>query len=74
MLAATVGIWLLAGAAFAVNCLVEQQIDARMTRTACRPTAKGEITDTQTLVFSAVIGGAGMWALLHVGQSADACG
>jgi heme O synthase-like polyprenyltransferase len=29
----TVGIWLLAGAAFAVNCLAEREIDARMART-----------------------------------------
>ncbi|HEU4777893.1 MAG TPA: UbiA family prenyltransferase, partial [Telluria sp.] len=26
----TIGIWLLAGAAFAVNCIVEAEIDARM--------------------------------------------
>jgi protoheme IX farnesyltransferase len=35
----TVGIWLLAGAAFAVNCLAEREIDARMARTARRPMA-----------------------------------
>jgi len=61
--AATVGIWLLAGAAFAVNCLVEAEIDARMARTARRATAMGELTKTQTIIFSAVIGGAGMWVL-----------
>ena len=59
----TIGIWLLAGAAFAVNCLVEAEIDARMARTARRPTAMGELTRTQTLAFSAVIGGLGMWVL-----------
>ena len=37
LLAATVGIWLVAGAAAAVNCLVEQKIDAVMTRTRARP-------------------------------------
>ncbi len=63
VVAATVGIWLLAGAAFAVNCLVEKEIDSRMARTARRATAQGEITTVQTLVFSAVIGGAGMWVL-----------
>ncbi len=36
LVAATVGIWLLAGAAFAVNCLVEREIDSRMARTARR--------------------------------------
>jgi len=63
LVAATVGIWLLAGAAFAVNCLAEREIDARMARTARRPMAMGEITVMQTVVFAAVIGGAGMWVL-----------
>ena len=60
---ATIGIWLLAGAAFAINCLVEREIDSRMARTARRPMARGEITVPQTLVFSGVIGGMGMWVL-----------
>lgn len=63
VIAATLGIWLLAGAAFAVNCLVEREIDSRMARTARRPMARGEITVPQTLLFSGVIGGAGMWVL-----------
>ena len=63
LVAATIGIWLLAGAAFAVNCLVEREIDSRMARTARRATAQGEITALQTLVFSGVIGGIGMWVL-----------
>ena len=63
VIAATVGIWLLAGAAFAVNCLAEREIDARMARTARRPMAMGDISVRQTVVFSAVIGGAGMWIL-----------
>lgn len=61
--AATIGIWLLAGAAFAINCLVEREIDARMARTARRPLARGEITVSQTLTFSAVLGGLGMFVL-----------
>jgi protoheme IX farnesyltransferase len=63
VIAATVGIWLLAGAAFAVNCLAEREIDARMARTARRPMAMGDISVKQTVVFSAIIGGAGMWIL-----------
>jgi heme o synthase len=63
-LAATVGIWLVAGAAAAFNCVVEQHIDAKMARTSWRPTAKGELTNTQTLSFSAVLCGAGS-ALLY---------
>lgn len=57
--AATLGIWLVASAAAAFNCLVEQQIDRLMQRTAWRPTAKGQLTNTQTLVFSAVLCAAG---------------
>ncbi len=63
-LAAVAGIWLVAAAAAAFNCLVEQQIDARMARTAWRPTARGELTRTQTLVFSVLLCAAGS-ALLY---------
>lgn len=50
-----VGIWLVAGAAAAFNCLVEKSIDAKMKRTAWRPTARGVLSDRQALVFSAVL-------------------
>ena len=63
LIAGTVGIWLLAAAAFAVNCLVEARVDARMTRTARRATASGELSTMQTATFSAVIGGLGMLVL-----------
>jgi protoheme IX farnesyltransferase len=52
---ACLGIWLVAGAAAAFNCVVEQRIDAKMRRTAWRPTAKGELGNLQTLSFSAVL-------------------
>lgn len=55
VLAAVAGIWLVAAAAAAFNCLVEERIDARMTRTAWRPTARGELTHTQTLLFSTLL-------------------
>jgi heme o synthase len=61
--AATVGIWLVASAAAAFNCLVEQQIDSRMKRTAWRPTARGELTHLQVGAFSALLCGAGMAVL-----------
>jgi protoheme IX farnesyltransferase len=64
-LAATLGIWLVASAAAAFNCLVERHIDARMQRTAWRPTAKGELTQAQALAFSAVLCTAGS-ALLYL--------
>ena len=64
-LAATAGIWLVAAAAAAFNCVVEQGIDAKMARTAWRPTAKGELSNVQTLAFSAVLCAAG-GVLLYV--------
>jgi heme o synthase len=60
MLAAVAGIWLVAGAAAAFNCLIEDGIDARMKRTAWRATAKGELSRTQTLAFAAALCGIGM--------------
>ena len=63
-LAATAGIWLVAAAAAAFNCMVERGLDAKMARTACRPTARGQLTTTQTLSFSAVLCAAGS-ALLY---------
>ncbi|EGI76830.1 heme o synthase [Hylemonella gracilis] len=65
MILACMGIWLVAGAAAAFNCLVEQGIDAKMKRTAWRPTAKGELADWQTLLFSALLCLAGS-VLLYV--------
>jgi protoheme IX farnesyltransferase len=60
---ATLGIWLLAGAAFAVNSLIEQHVDAKMARTRMRPLPSGDLSPLQALAFSGVIGGAGMWVL-----------
>jgi protoheme IX farnesyltransferase len=62
-LIACAGIWLVAGAAAAFNCLVEQQIDARMRRTAWRPTAKGELSNPLTLAFSGALCALGSWIL-----------
>lgn len=63
VIAGTIGIWLLAAAAFAVNCLLEQRIDARMLRTARRATATGTISSAQVMLFSGVLGGVGMFVL-----------
>jgi protoheme IX farnesyltransferase len=52
---ACLGIWLVAAAAAAFNCIVEKSIDAKMKRTAWRPTARGELGDRQTLLFSAAL-------------------
>jgi protoheme IX farnesyltransferase len=56
---ACLGIWLVSAAAAAFNCIVEQRIDAKMKRTAWRPTARGELSNAQTLCFSAILGLAG---------------
>ncbi|MBL8348078.1 MAG: protoheme IX farnesyltransferase [Rubrivivax sp.] len=64
VLSAVVGIWLVAAAAAAFNCIVEQHVDRRMARTAWRPTAKGELTNTQTLAFAGVLCVAGCTVLL----------
>jgi protoheme IX farnesyltransferase len=60
---ATLGIWLLAAAAFAINCLIEQEVDSRMSRTSRRGTARGTITPFQVLSLSGLLGGAGMFVL-----------
>jgi protoheme IX farnesyltransferase len=65
LFAATVGIALVAGAAAAVNCLVEQKIDALMTRTKYRPLPRGQITPLETLIFSGIVGGIGLALLYH---------
>ncbi len=65
LIGASAGIWLLAGAAFAINCLVEQRVDAKMRRTSWRPSATGEISDLKILAFSFVIGAIGMLLLWH---------
>ena len=65
LIAGTVGIALVAGAAAAFNCLVEQKIDALMARTSRRPLPRGELTSLSTLIFAGVIGGIGLAVLHH---------
>jgi protoheme IX farnesyltransferase len=60
----SLGIGLLAGAAFAINCLIEQHIDAKMVRTRARPLPRGVLTIMDTLVFAFIIGALGM-LILH---------
>jgi protoheme IX farnesyltransferase len=63
--AATAGIALVAGAAAAFNCLVEQRIDASMARTRWRPTVAGTISSGQVLLLSGAVGGLGLAILWH---------
>jgi protoheme IX farnesyltransferase len=60
----TIGIALVAAAAAAINCLVEQNIDKLMRRTSWRPLPRGEVTSGQTLLFASAVGAAGL-AILH---------
>jgi protoheme IX farnesyltransferase len=60
---ASIGIALVAGAAAAINCLIEQQIDALMARTRARPTARGEVSTAETLTLATLVGGLGLWVL-----------
>ena len=64
LVAGTAGIFLVAAAAAAINCLVEQQLDALMARTRARGTARGTISSFQVLALATLTGGAGM-ALLY---------
>ena len=61
----SLGITLLASAAFAVNCLIEQKVDAKMKRTAWRPSATGELSVKSILIFSAIVGASGMLLLWY---------
>jgi heme o synthase len=65
LLAGTFGIALVAGAAAAVNCLVEQKIDAIMARTRGRPLPRGQVNSLETMVFAGVVGGIGLATLYH---------
>lgn len=64
LLAATAGIGMASGAAAAFNCLIEQQIDAKMARTRGRPLPTGQVTSIQTMVFATLLGGSGL-AILY---------
>ena len=63
LLFGSLGIWLVAGSAAAVNCLVEQKIDAIMARTRARPLPMGTISTVETLLFSGAVGGLGLTVL-----------
>jgi len=64
LLLGNLGIALCAGAAAAVNHLVDQRVDRRMARTHRRPVAQGRLGPWQAGIFAAVLGVAGMTILL----------
>jgi protoheme IX farnesyltransferase len=59
------GIALCAGAAAAVNHLVDQRVDLRMARTHNRPLAQGRVGAGQASVFALLLGCAGMVILYY---------
>src|SRR5262249_49501490 len=64
LLFGTIGIALLATSAAALNCLIEQRLDAAMARTLARPLRRGDVTTRQALTFVAFTGVAGL-VVLH---------
>jgi heme o synthase len=52
----SLGIWLAASSAAAINHLLDQRIDALMARTAHRPLPTGGLNSRQVLVFAIVLG------------------
>ena len=64
LLAGSIGIWLAAASAAAINHLLDQRIDKVMVRTADRPLATGALRPVQVLVFAVVLGVASMLLLV----------
>jgi heme o synthase len=64
LLIGNLGIAMVAGAAAAINHLVDQQVDQHMARTRNRPMAQGRVGTTQAALFALVLGGLGMAMLL----------
>ncbi|TXS93690.1 protoheme IX farnesyltransferase [Parahaliea maris] len=58
------GIALCAGAAAAVNHLVDQRVDQQMARTRNRPVAKGRVSTRGAVLFATLLGGVGMAILI----------
>lgn len=58
------GIGLVAGAAAAINHLVDRRIDAIMSRTRARPLPRGAVNGVQVIAFAATLALAGMGLLL----------
>lgn len=59
------GIALCAGSAAAVNHLVDQHVDEKMSRTHNRPIAQGRVSNLQAALFATVLGSLGM-AILFI--------
>ena len=58
------GIALCAGAAAAINPIVDERIDQQMARTQARPVATGRITQRDAILFAAALALLGVWVLV----------
>ncbi len=56
LLFGTLGIWLAAASAAAINHLIDQRIDILMARTAQRPLPQGQLSSRQVLLFAITLG------------------
>ncbi|MEN9725599.1 MAG: hypothetical protein RLZZ98_1108, partial [Pseudomonadota bacterium] len=63
LIPSTIGIFMASGAAAAFNCLIEQEIDARMVRTISRPLPSGRVSPLETTFFASIIGVVGLGIL-----------
>jgi heme o synthase len=64
LIGGNLGIWLIAGASFAMNCLLEAAVDAKMKRTDKRPSAQGTLTTAQIVGFALILGALGSAVLI----------
>lgn len=55
-----VGIAFVSGSAAAFNCLIEEKIDAKMTRTKGRPLPLGHVSQKETILFTIILGSVGL--------------
>jgi protoheme IX farnesyltransferase len=60
----SLGIWLAAASAAAINHLIDQRIDALMARTAHRPLPSGSLSSAQVLIFAIVLAALSMAILV----------
>ncbi len=59
----SIGIWLAASSAAAVNHVIDQRIDSEMARTRHRPLPEGKMNDVRAVIFSLVLGALAMLLL-----------
>ncbi|MCC4264283.1 heme o synthase [Oceanimonas baumannii] len=64
VMAATLGIGLMAGGAAAINHVLDRRIDIKMARTHHRPVAQGRVATTNALAFALVLSASGLVILL----------